>query len=429
MTRGTAAKRISIFTAPWLAIALLFAACAPSPPIDTSAESPTSSISYESTPIGGPVVGLPWIAQVKAVDLDQDGDTDFVACDSKLSKVFWIRQTAPGSFEETLIAEDMKAPVHIDPVDLDQDGDLDLLVACMSFIFPNNDAIGAIIALENLGQERFRKRILLDQVARVSDVRAADLDGDGNLDLAVGQFGYDQGEIRWMKQVAPWEFESETLLRLSGTINVCIDDFNEDGTPDIAAIVSQQWEEIHLFENDGKGRFTSRVLWGSTNEDYASASLVACDLNQDNRPDLLFSNGDGFGPTPNPGPRPWHGVQWLENMGNGQFEYRRIGDLPGAYSPRAADLDDDGDLDVAAVSSFNDWSRPTAESLVWFENVNAGEFKRHTLSNTPIQLLALDVGDFTSSPGLEIASGGFHAYPPYERLSRILLWTRKDADR
>lgn len=385
MTQSAAAPRLPAYAFHWLALVLLLAACSPTRPIETNPTTPQDSpIAFEPQAIGGSIVGLPWIAQVEAIDLDQDGYTDFIACDSKLSEVFWVRQTEPGVFQELLIADDMKAPVRIDPVDLDQDGDLDLLVACMSFIFPNNDPIGAIIALENLGQEGFRKRLLLDQVARVSDVRAADLNGDGAIDLAVGQFGYDQGEIRWMKQIAPWQFESQTLLRLSGAINVCIEDFNEDGFPDIAAIVSQQWEEIHLFENDGAGNFASRVLWGSTNEDYASASMIACDLNQDSRPDLLFSNGDGFGPTPNPGPRPWHGVQWLENMGQGQFEYRRIGDLPGAYSPRAADLDGDGDLDVVTVSSFNDWSRPDAESLVWFEHTDSGNFKRHTLANTPI---------------------------------------------
>ena len=66
----------------------------------------------------------------------------------------------------------------------------------MSFIFPNNDKIGAIIALKNTGQGVFRKRVLLDQVSRVLDVRAADFNHDGHLDLSVGQFGYDKGEIR-----------------------------------------------------------------------------------------------------------------------------------------------------------------------------------------------------------------------------------------
>lgn len=120
-----------------------------------------------------------------------------------------------------------------------------------------------------------------------------------------------------MKQTAPWEFESETLLRLSGAINVCVADFNQDGHLDIAAQVSQQWEEIHLFENDSQGAFTSRAIWDSTNEDYASSGMTTSDLNQDGLPDLLFSNGDGFGPNPVPGPRPWQGAQWLEGLGGG----------------------------------------------------------------------------------------------------------------
>lgn len=166
---------------------------------------PAHSLSYTSTPIGTTFSGQPWIAHIKAIDLDQDGLTDFVACDAKLSTVFWIRKTKTGQYEESLLADDMRAPVHIEAADIDSDGDTDLIVACMSFIFPNNDKIGAIIALENLGQGRFGKRILLDHVSRVSDVRAADFNQDGKLDLAVGQFGYDQGEIRWMRQTKPWQ--------------------------------------------------------------------------------------------------------------------------------------------------------------------------------------------------------------------------------
>jgi len=406
-----------------LLVVSLFVSCS-QPKRRSNPEPPPHSIRYASAPIGELPQGQPWIAHVKSTDLDQDGLTDFVACDAKLNTVFWIRQTKPGVYEESLLANDMPAPVHIEPADIDGDGDIDLLVACMSFIFPNNDKIGTIIALENLGRGNFRKRVLLDQVARVSDVRAADFDHDGDLDLAVGQFGYDQGEIRWMRQTSPWQFESETLLQLSGAINVCVADFNQDGHPDIAAQLSQQWEEIHLFENDGNGDFTRRVLWGSTNEDYASSGMTVCDLNQDGLPDLLFSNGDGFGPTPVPGPRPWHGVQWLENQGQGKFQYRRIGDLPGAFSPKAVDFDHDGDLDVIAVSSFNNWSDPKAESLVWFENLNDNAFRRHTLANHPIQLLSIEVGDFDNSGELDIVSGGFHAYPPYERMSRILLWKK-----
>ncbi len=59
----------------------------------------------------------------------------------------------------------------------------------------------------------------------------------------------------------------------------------------------------------GAGKFAGKVLFGSTNEDFASSGLSLADLNRDGRPDVLFTNSDGFGPTPQPCPRPWHGVQ------------------------------------------------------------------------------------------------------------------------
>ena len=93
-------------------------------------------------------------------------------------------------------------------------------------------------------------------------------------------------------------------MQTYGWINVCINDFNDDGHPDISAQFSQHWKEIHPFENDGKGNFTDRIIWGSTNHDFASSGMTTADLNQDGRPDLVFANGDGFGPTLKPGPRP-----------------------------------------------------------------------------------------------------------------------------
>jgi len=405
-----------------------FSSCSDSPgPMEASDESQNGPrIDYAKKEIGQPVGHQPWIAHLRSADLDGDGLMDLIACEAKLDLVTWVRQTAPGRFEEIVLAENMRAPVHAEAVDLDRDGDLDVLVSCMSIVFPNNDQIGAVIVLENEGQNTFRPRTILDDASRVTDARAADFDGDGDLDIAVGQFGYDQGEVRWMRQVRPWVFESETLIRLSGAINVCVADFDGNGSLDIAAQISQQWEEIHLCYNDGEGNFDTEVVWGSTNEDYASSGMRVCDMNQDGRPDLLFSNGDGFGPSPLPGPRPWHGVQWLENEGAGAFRFHRIGNLPGAYSPVALDMDDDGDQDVVALSSFNDWSNPRADSLVWFENDGDHRYRKRALAYEPTHLLTVETGVFDDSGQPTFVTGGFHAYPPYDRLSRLLLWTRTD---
>jgi len=377
----------------------------------------------KSRHIGGEVGDRPWIAQVNPVDLDQDGLVDVLACESKHNTVFWLQQKPDGSFEEKLIAENMRAPVRVETADMDKDGDIDIIVSSMSVVFPNNDKIGAIFILENDGEMRFTEHLIIDNIARVVDARAADFDGDGLLDLAVGQFGYDQGEIRWMRRTGPWEFESEILLNLSGAINVCVADFDGNGTQDFAALISQQWEEMHIFLNDGNGNFNSKVVWGSTNEDYSCSGMTLTDLNRDGRPDLLFSNGDGFGPNPEPGPKPWHGVQWLENKGNGFFQFRRIGDLGGAYCPIGVDFDNDGDMDVVALSSFNDWKKPKAISMAWYENLGGERFQRRVLAYEPIQLLTLAAARLQGpdSP-LTFVTGGFHAYPPYYPQSRILLW-------
>jgi hypothetical protein len=264
----------------------------------------------------------------------------------------------------------------------------------------------------------------VDRVARVTDVRGGDLDGDGDLDLAVGQFGYDDGEIRWMENLGGWRFKSHILLSLSGTIHTPVSDMDGDGDLDIVALVSQEWEEVYIFRNDGGGRFTPQLIYGSTNEDFGSSGISLADLDQDGDQDVLYTNGDAFDYVP-PGPRPWHGVQWLENLGGLEFRYHRLGDFAGAYSPQAADMDGDGDLDVIAVSGFNDWKSPRARSLVLFENRGNGSFQRRDLASSPTHLLVVDAADMDQDGRPDLVTGGMYTYPPYDRTSRVTLWLNR----
>jgi hypothetical protein len=371
--------------------------------------------------IGTPFEGRPWISHINVVDLDHDGAADILACDDRLNGIVWLRQSAPGKFTESTLISGISSPVHVEAVDIDGDGDLDLLVSCMGEIFPNNDKIGSVLILENDGHQNFTKHVIAENIARVTDVRAGDFDGDGRLDLAVAQFGYDQGEIRWMRNLGNWQFESHNLLNLSGTINVCVADLNGDGTLDIVGLVSQQWEEIHLFENDGHGNFTNKIIFGSTNEDYGSSGISLCDLNRDGRPDVLYTNGDGFAYA-DPGKRPWHGLQWLENRGNGFFQFHRIGDLPGAYAPLGIDLDHSGAMDVVCTSGFNDWKDPNAASLVVFKNDGKMNFTMHVLARAPIQLITSGAGNLDGTGRTSLVTAGFYSYPPFERMDRITLW-------
>ncbi len=373
--------------------------------------------------IGPPIAGRerPQVAHVKTVDLDRDGLLDVVACDVLKNRVVWIRQAPRGTFTETALGAAIDAPVHAEPVDLDQDGDLDILVASLGVLFPSNAKIGAVVVLENDGRGRFSNRVIVRDIARVSDVRAGDLDGDGDLDLAVAQFGYDEGQTRWMENLGGWRFASAVLQHLSGPINVEVIDLDRDGDLDIASLVSQEWEEVYAFVNDGRGRFEARLIWGSTNDDFGSSWLTAADLDLDGDVDFLYSNGDAFDYAP-AGSRPWHGVQWIENRGSLTFAVHRIADLSGASSPQPADLDGDGDLDVAVVSAYNDWASPAAQSLVWLENDGRMRFALHDVTNTPTHLVTLSAGDVTCDGRVDLVTGGLHVSRPYDRLSRVTLW-------
>jgi hypothetical protein len=412
-----------------LAGAALLAGCektAARPATTAAAKAPVVTLNFRPQPIGATASQPPWISNLTAADLDQDGRLDLLFCEAKENKVGWLRQTGPGVFEETVIATDMRAPVHVEAADMDGDGDLDVIVSSMSVIFPNNDRIGSVFILENDGHQHFTPHLAIENTSRVTDARAADLNGDGKMDLALAQFGYDQGEVSWLERTGPWEFKRHVLLELSGAINVGIADFNGDHRPDVVAIISQQWEEVYYFENQGGGNFGTKRLWGSTNEDYGCSGLVVADLNRDGQPDIVFSNGDGFGPSATPGPRPWHGVQWLENTGAGNFQYHRIGSLPGAYSPRVVDLDGDGAPDVVAVAAYADWNNQNRSvvSLMWFRNDGRLNFEPIPLARTPKDLITLATGDFDGSGRTSLATGGFYIYPPFDALSRVTLWRR-----
>ena len=383
---------------------------------------------YAPLSIGAPVAefGRPLVTHIQIVDLDRDGLLDVLYCEAQKNTVRWIRQAPRGVFTEQTIGTDILAPAHVWAADVNGSGRLDVLVASMGQITPNNDRIGAVVVLENLDNQNFRRRVLLDHVARVTDVRGANLTGrpDRKLDLVVGQFGYAQGETRWMENKGDWQFTSHIVNSQSGCIHTPVADFDGDGREDFAALISQEWEEVHWFHNLGSAQFRDDIIWGSTNEDYGSSGLAVADVNRDGKPDLIYTNGDGFDYSVR-GPHPWHGIQWLENRGNGAFKFHRVGNLPGAYTPCAADFNGDGFMDLLAVSCFADESNPNAVSMMVWLNDGHENFTPVALAHRPYQFVAADVGDLDGNGVPVIVTGGLHSLPPFEQMSNITLWRKK----
>ena len=385
---------------------------------------PRSSLPLLKQSLGPQAKVPPRITNVRIADLDQDGIQDVLACDALQNQVMWYRQSPPGSWHERVLAKDLSAPAHATIVDLDADGDLDVVVSVLGNIFPDDGHVGRVVWLEQTGDE-FIPHLLLDDVRRVADVQAGDLDDDGDLDLAVAVFGYARGQILWLENMGEGRFLDHEIHYAPGAIHVPLADFDGDGDLDIATVFSQNEEEVWGFENLGGGQFRSRLLHFTVNHDIGSAGLVQTDLDNDGDPDLLWPLGDNL-EYQYTSAQPYHGCIWLENRGNWKFAPKRIAHFGGCYAASDADLDGDGDRDVVLVSMFNDWNKPGKASIVWLENDGQQNFRTWHIDDQPTHLVTVGCGDVNGDGRDDIVAGALHITRSDHNLGGIGMWTSRE---
>lgn len=392
------------------------------PPSDGLVFDP-SRLQFDAVSLLDSSAAPPRVANVQILDFDDDGRGDILVCDARAHAVLLYLQMPGGEFESVVLGNDLIAPAHATAVDLDRDGDRDVVVAVLGNIAPDDGVVGKVVLLENVGSE-FRQRVLLDDVQRVADVRSADFDADGDLDLAVAVFGYARGSILWLENLGSGVFRDHELWAAAGTIHLPLADYDGDGDIDIAAVVSQEDEEVWAFENLGNGKFQPRRLFFSLNFDLGSAGLVLADLDRDGDPDLLLPAGDDledqFATI-----QPAHGCYWLENQGNWQFATHRIAQFGGTYAADVADLDNDGDLDVVLVSMINASLRPDAASVIWLENNGQQIFQPWAIARQPTQLVTVACGDIDSDGRVDVVAGRLNLLHPRTSSSGITLWRNR----
>ncbi|MCA9119709.1 MAG: VCBS repeat-containing protein [Planctomycetaceae bacterium] len=375
----------------------------------------------------GPAPRYPGIiTHVQVLDFNRDGRSDVIVCDAQRGRVLWYSQSEQDQWEEVVLNRDrlLAAPARATIVDLDGDGDRDVLVAVLGSYMPSDEHVGKAVWLENNGENVFTTRVLLEDVGRVTDVETGDFDADGDLDLVVAVFGHYRGKVVWLENDGHQRYQEHELLALAGAIHVPTGDYDGDGDVDIAALFSQDEESVIAFENTGTAEFAPRrrKLFQSSNFDLGTAGLIPCDLDANGKTDFLLVAGDNLDLHVNH-PQPWHGCIWLENLGEWNFEPRRLASFGGSYSAAVGDIDADGDLDVALVSMFNKWDRGDAVSIVWLENNGLQEFKTWRIDSSPIELATVACGDLNGDGCADIVAGSFHVVLPFDHIGRITTWT------
>ena len=249
------------------------------------------------------------------------------------------------------------------------------------------------------GQES-RVRMLVNGKQRFVQHHTVDMNGDGLADIVANAFGdgifqdanselsiyYQTPEYGKLWSDAPAEIPPGMLpgaLREvviatdAGLIGSTIADFNNDGKPDIAAVVAQGKQELLLFINNGDETFTRHVLDENT-PSWGGNSLRAADFDGDGNMDLVVLNGDNVAGNHIinvvPAPRPQHGIRVWKNNGDLNFSKEYYHRMHGAIRSVVHDFDNDGDPDIAAIALFPQWSYDEPESFIYLENQGNFQF-------------------------------------------------------
>lgn len=363
-----------------------------------------STIQFELQKPGKQAV-FPLIANIRQVNLSGNDSIEFLVCDAESNQVSLLEKKGK-KWRETVLAE-VSLPTHTEVVDYDQDGDQDIIVSSLGRFFPPVDyTVGKVVLLRQIKKGKFVKEILLEGVPRVLETRAHDVDGDGDLDLLVAIFGNnDIGEIAWLENQGEGKIQKHTLLNYPGALSIIPGDINNDGLVDLVTLISQEYEMIVALVNKGKGKYEPVAIFQGSEPMLGSTSIQPGDIDSDGDLDILFTNGDAHDLQTDP--KPYHGVQWLENTGQLKFKLHNLGRFYGAVNAKAADMDNDGDMDIVVASWNNLWDNPKRQTLIWLENDGKQNFTRHNIISRPKSIVSFELADIDNDKRLDIVAGIF----------------------
>lgn len=339
-------------------------------------------------------------------DIDKDGDLDIVfangggyssASPPQVLRIFvnnglgfFTDESAARTGGLTAIARDAEFG------DVDGDGDLDIAVATDFSTQPRlliNNGLGFYtdVTGTNLPAKNLGS----------SHAAFADVDNDGDLDLAFSNGGasrFGSGPTQLYLNDGTGKFTDATATLLPA-VNVSqpmdISAADVDGDYDLDLLVcSRGSNSSKLFRNDGSGKFTD-VSAGNIPSNDSAYSFDFGDFNNDGALDIIGSNGQTATAKENV----------FQNNGSGSFTDVTNTVIPGTNNPsvddndsRFFDIDYDGDLDLVIASLGS-----TERILI----NNAGVY---TLTAGVIQAVAdasldIECGDLDNDGDLDLVTG------------------------
>ena len=356
------------------------------------------------------------------VDFNEDNHLDIVSCNFG-GAVLLALGGGDGSFEVPPPSITVgQRPACLRSSDIDGDGDLDLLALNYSggtISVARNNGSGTFTVIGNLSVGQFGKDMAVADVngdgrpdilagtdrldiflgvgngeftrapdifnQRVSSLKVADFNSDGNLDIAVAR--YTDTQVRLFLGDGSGRFSGPSSLNTTIQNHVLVvDDFNADGNPDVATLNLS--DTVSMMMGNGNGTFGNPALVTFLNGGGSSVEvfLTSADLNGDGASDLLVTDlvdGD---------------VVVAHGQDNGTFLTPVVYEFEfGVRGVTCQDVNGDGLVDLLCNT------RRPGIAVRLQQNDGSFEFPSYFLSEEPnVSVLA---GDFNSDGGMDLAVG------------------------
>jgi len=327
------------------------------------------------------------------VDLDRDGDLDFVLGGRPVqpSRLYWFEFQSVDRWVRHEVGTNYLSDVGLAALDVDQDGWTDLV--CSGVWYRNTG---------HPREQAFERQVFDDNAAGAHDILVADIDGDGKPDVvAMGDERTKLNALCWYSipsdpkrpwlrhHVGPpvhgaitprgvadldgdgdldliradtwfenkdgkgreWIAHHNIPMGRRGPFGICVRtavaDLDHDGKLEVVIADADITDcKIVVLKNvDGKGGSWSKTelprgfVYGSLH------ALAVADFNGDGRPDIVANEQEELLPSGRENPR-W--ILW-ENLGANQFAEHVILDTKlGGHELQVGDVDGDGDIDIVS---------------------------------------------------------------------------------
>ena len=340
------------------------------------------------------------------------------AIDTTPTIVFARRAFAPERASKTPSVSNVRF------ADVDRDGKLEIVATEMSY--------GYVM----VGRPADPTARLLDIVADIphpAHTATVDLDKDGRDDLLVANLGsflpgdHQQGGVAWLRRMEDGRYGVFELTGFPRVADVEAGDFNGDGTTDLL-VGAFGWRStgfIGLLANHTVNYAQPSFETTRLDERTGTIHVVPTDVNKDGRLDFVALISQQHETV----------VAYL-NAGAGRFTQETIYTAPhpnwGSSGLQLVDFDGDGDLDVLVTNgdSFDDFLLKPYHGIQWLENEGRYPYTAHRVAPLAGAHRALAV-DLDGDGDLDVVAAAMIALAREgaERTLPSIVWLERVAPR